>query len=145
MFGGILRNQHSLLEGDVMEFLNHKELGKFLPRLVSLQEVKVFRNYGTGNVPVVLPTWDARVPPTASGGPSGIGPPPKPLATQMVDLSKHSSGGRGQREGSPEVTSPAPLSPKVWYLWVMCCGALQVRKFEAYIQGDIMGMSCPNG
>eukprot|EP00884_Botryococcus_braunii_P006888 jgi/Botrbrau1/161/Bobra.0022s0145.1 len=113
MFGGILRNQHSLLEGDVVEFLNHKELGKFLPRLVSLQEVKVFRSYGTGNVPVVLLSWDARVPPTASGGPSGVGPPPKPLAMEVVDLSKHSSGGRGQRDGSPEVTSPAPLSSKV--------------------------------
>ncbi len=145
MFGSIFRNQHSLLEPDVVEFLNHKELEKFLPRLVSLQEVKVFRNYGTGNVPVGLPTWGARVPPTASGGPSGIGPPPKPLAMEMVDLSKHSSGGRGQREGSPEVTSPAPLSSKVWYLWVMFSGALQVRKFEAYIQGVIMGISCPNG
>eukprot|EP00884_Botryococcus_braunii_P001726 jgi/Botrbrau1/11554/Bobra.60_1s0008.1 len=113
MFGGILRNQHSLLEGDVVEFLNHKELGKFLPRLVSLQEVKVFRSYGTGNVLVVLLSWDARVPPTASRGPSGVGPPPKPLAMEVVDLSKHSSGGRGQREGSPEVTSPAPLSSKV--------------------------------
>eukprot|EP00884_Botryococcus_braunii_P011456 jgi/Botrbrau1/20310/Bobra.0526s0001.1 len=112
MFGSIFRNQHSLLKPDVVEFLNHKELEKFLPRLVSLQEVKVFRNYGTGNVPVGLPTWGARVPPTASGGPSGIGPPPKPLAMEMVDLSKHSSGGRGQREGSPEVTSPAPLSSK---------------------------------
>eukprot|EP00884_Botryococcus_braunii_P005608 jgi/Botrbrau1/15048/Bobra.0297s0005.1 len=124
MFGGILRNQHSLLEGDVVEFLNHKELGKFLPRLVSLQEVKVFRSYGTGNVLVVLLSWDARVPPTASRGPSGVGPPPKPLAMEVVDLSKHSSGGRGQREGSPEVTSPAPLSSKGSRLGGQCMEAL---------------------
>eukprot|EP00884_Botryococcus_braunii_P019327 jgi/Botrbrau1/6078/Bobra.177_1s0017.1 len=59
---------------------------------------------------MVLPSLDARVPPAVSGGPSGIGPPPKPLAVEVVDISKHSSRGRAQREGSPEVTSPAPKS-----------------------------------